>query len=133
MRLTGPGVWDLKRAFADFWNLNRRSRFGPSERPLLLETASTWEPQMRFHRNVPRLMVFPIRGMYLEAMDRASRNIWMTWAYFIPDPDFVDTMTAGRAARGRRPPADPAEVQPRRGRLDLARVLLPSCWTRACG
>ena len=90
--ITGPGVWDLKRAFADFWNLNRRKRFGPSERPLLLETASTWEPQMRFHRNVPRLMVFPIRGMYLEAMDRASKNIWMTCAYFIPDQDFVDTM-----------------------------------------
>ncbi len=47
---------------------------------------------MRFHRNVPRLMVFPIRGMYLEAMDRASRNIWMTCAYFIPDQDFVDAM-----------------------------------------
>ena len=85
-------MWDLKRAFADFWNLNRRRRFGPSERPLLLETASTWEPQVRFHRNVPRLMVFPIRGMYLEAMDRASKNIWMTCAYFIPDQDFVDAM-----------------------------------------
>ncbi|MBF4769332.1 phosphatidylserine/phosphatidylglycerophosphate/cardiolipin synthase family protein [Nocardioides agariphilus] len=95
--ITGPGVWDLKRAFADFWNLNRRKRFGPSERPLLLETASTWEPQMRFHRNVPRLMVFPIRGMYLEAMDRASKNIWMTCAYFIPDQDFVDAMV--KAAR----------------------------------
>ena len=47
---------------------------------------------MRFHRNVPRLMVFPIRGMYLEAIDRASRNIWMTCAYFIPDQDFVDAM-----------------------------------------
>jgi cardiolipin synthase A/B len=99
VRITGPGVWDLKRAFADFWNLNRRKRLGPSERPLLLETASTWEPQMRFHRNVPRLMVFPIRGMYLEAMDRASRNIWMTCAYFIPDQDFVDTMTRA-AERG---------------------------------
>jgi cardiolipin synthase len=92
VRVTGPGVWDLKRAFADFWNLNRRKRFGPSERPLLLETASTWEPQIRFHRNVPRLMVFPIRGMYLEAINRASRNIWMTCAYFIPDQDFVDAM-----------------------------------------
>ena len=72
VRITGPGVWDLKRAFADFWNLNRRHRFRPSERPLLLETASTWEPQIRFHRNVPRLWMFPIRGMYLEAIDRAS-------------------------------------------------------------
>jgi cardiolipin synthase len=60
VRITGPGVWDLKRAFADFWNLNRRRRFGTSERPLLLETASAWEPQIRFHRNVPRLWMFTI-------------------------------------------------------------------------
>ena len=40
VRITGPGVWDLKRTFADFWNLNRRRRLGHSERPLLLETAS---------------------------------------------------------------------------------------------
>src|SRR5205085_7028248 len=26
VRISGPGVWDLKRAFADFWNLNRRKR-----------------------------------------------------------------------------------------------------------
>ncbi len=29
VRITGPGVWDLKRAFADFWNLNRRHRLAP--------------------------------------------------------------------------------------------------------
>ena len=92
VRITGPVVWDLKRAFADFWNLNRRKRFGPSERPLLLETASTWEPQMRFHRNVPRLWMFPIRGMYLEAIARAAYSIKITQAYFIPDQDFVDAL-----------------------------------------
>jgi cardiolipin synthase len=93
VRVTGPGVWDLKRAFADFWNLNRRRLFGASERPLLLETASTWEPTIRFHRNVPRLWMFPIRAMYLEAIARASRNIWITTAYFLPDPDFADALT----------------------------------------
>lgn len=92
VRITGPGVWDLKRAFADFWNLHRRRLLRHSERPLLLETASTWEPQMRFHRNLPRLWMFPIRGMYIEAINRASRNIWLTHAYFIPDPDFVDAL-----------------------------------------
>jgi cardiolipin synthase len=92
VRITGPGVWDLKRAFADFWNLNRRRRIRHSERPLLLETASTWEPKIRFHRNVPRLWMFPIRSMYLEAINRSSRNVWMTHAYFIPDQDFVDAM-----------------------------------------
>jgi cardiolipin synthase len=99
LRITGPGVWDLKRAFADFWNLNRRRLLGASARPLLLETASTWEPRIRFHRNVPRLWMFPIRAMYLEAINRASRNVWMTHAYFIPDQDFVDAMK-GAARRG---------------------------------
>jgi cardiolipin synthase len=99
VRITGPGVWDLKRAFADFWNLNRRRRIRASERPLLLETASTWEPTIRFHRNVPRLWMFPIRAMYLEAINRASRNVWMTCAYFIPDQDFVDALTTA-ARRG---------------------------------
>jgi cardiolipin synthase A/B len=78
VRITGPAVWDLKRAFADFWNLNRRRRFRASERPLLLETASTWEPTIRFHRNVPRLWMFPIRSMYLEAITRAGTNVWLT-------------------------------------------------------
>jgi cardiolipin synthase A/B len=98
LRITGPGVWDLKRAFADFWNLNRRRRIRASERPLLLETASTWEPTIRTHRNVPRLWMFPIRSMYLEAFARASRNIWMTTAYFLPDQDLVDALVeaAGR-------------------------------------
>ncbi|MEJ7775655.1 MAG: phospholipase D-like domain-containing protein [Nocardioidaceae bacterium] len=99
VRITGPGVWDLKRAFADFWNLNRRRRIRASERPLLLETASTWEPHIRFQRNIPRLWMFPIRAMYIEAINRASRNVWMTQAYFIPDQDFVDAMKAA-AGRG---------------------------------
>ena len=93
VRITGAGVWDLKRAFADFWNLNRRRRLGHSERPLLLETASTWEPRIRVQRNVPRLWMFPIRSMYIEAINRASRNVWMTQAYFLPDQDFVDAVT----------------------------------------
>jgi cardiolipin synthase len=99
LRLTGPGVWDLKRAFADFWNLNRRRRIGVSERPLLLETSSTWESRIRLHRNVPRLWMFPIRSMYIEAINRSSKNVWMTHAYFIPDQDFVDAMNAA-AQRG---------------------------------
>jgi cardiolipin synthase len=98
-RITGPGVWDLKRAFADFWNLHRRKRLRRSERPLLLETASHWETQIRFHRNVPRLWMFPIRSMYLEAINRSTNNVWLTHAYFIPDQDFVDTLKDA-AARG---------------------------------
>ena len=99
IRLTGPAVWDLKRAFADFWNLNRRRLLGQSERPLLLETTAAWEPRVRVHRNVPRLWMFPIRGMYLEAINRAGRNIWLTQAYFLPDQDLVDALVVA-AQRG---------------------------------
>jgi cardiolipin synthase A/B len=59
---------------------------------LLLETAADWEPRIRVHRNVPRLWMFPIRSMYLEAVARASHHIWMTHAYFIPDTNFVDAI-----------------------------------------
>nr|WP_246283982.1 phospholipase D-like domain-containing protein [Nocardioides perillae] len=99
VRITGPGVGDLTRAFADFWNLHRRRRLGHSEPPLLLESASTWDPRIRIHRNVPRLWMFPIRSVYLEAIHRASSRIWLTQAYFLPDQDFVDALKAA-ALRG---------------------------------
>jgi cardiolipin synthase A/B len=92
LRITGPGVVDLKRAFADFWNLNRRKRLGISQPPLLIEAPTAWEATIRFHRNVPRLWMFPIRAMYLEAINRASTNLWLTTAYFLPDQDFVDAL-----------------------------------------
>jgi cardiolipin synthase len=103
-RITGPGVWDLSRAFADFWNLHRSKprllrRARRDEPPMLLSTASSWEPRIRVHRNIPRLWMFPIRGMYIEAINRAQRNVWMTHAYFIPDENFVDSLIDA-ASRG---------------------------------
>ena len=37
--------------------------------------------------------------MYIEAINRATRNIWLTQAYFIPDTDFVGALEAA-ARRG---------------------------------
>ena len=90
---------DLKRAFADFWNLHREKRFRPDESPMLVTASTEWEPRIRVHRNVPRLWMFPIRAMYIEAINRAQRNIWLTVAYFLPDEDFVDTLVLA-ARRG---------------------------------
>jgi cardiolipin synthase len=99
-RITGPGVQDLARAFADFWNLHRDKKFRRSEPPMLMSAKpAEWESRIRFHRNVPRLWMFPIRSMYIEAINRAQRNVWMTVAYFIPDENFVDTLVAA-ARRG---------------------------------
>ncbi|MBZ5736295.1 phospholipase D-like domain-containing protein [Nocardioides sp. TRM66260-LWL] len=92
VRVTGPPVIDLERAFADLWNLNRRSALRTRHRPLLVQTPAEWEPHIRLQRNIPRMWMFPIRAMYLEAINRASRNVWITTAYFLPDQDFADAL-----------------------------------------
>ena len=41
------------------------------------------------HRNVPSQLIYPIRGMYLEAIDRARERVSITQPYFIPDRELV--------------------------------------------
>jgi cardiolipin synthase len=88
LRVEGPAVWDLENAFIDFWNMQRTPTVG-ALRPL---ASAGWQPQIRAHRNVPRQLMFPIRGMYLEAIDRAQRTIDITAAYFIPDRDILGAL-----------------------------------------
>ena len=81
VRLRGPSVWDFENAFIDFWNMHCEGTL-----PRLAETGTkVWEPRIKVHRNIPRMLIFPIRAMYLEAIDRAQHHIYMTQAYFIPD------------------------------------------------
>jgi cardiolipin synthase len=94
-RITGPSVWDLENAFIDLWNLRR----DPGSPTLDSDRHAGWEPRIRVHRNAPRRLVFPIRNMYLEAFDRASRRITLTHAYFIPDRDILNGLLAA-AERG---------------------------------
>ena len=94
-RLTGDIVWDVHNAFIDYWNLAAGRR-----RSMLPDVgAPSWQPNLRIHRNVPRNMVYPIRGMYLEAIDRASDHIYLTHAYLIPDEDMLNALTRS-AKRG---------------------------------
>ncbi len=94
VRLRGPVVAELEFAFVDHWNA------GPGgHRPLLHVPARVWEPRIRVHRNLPRYMVYPIRNMYLDAIDRATERVLLTHAYFIPDPDLTRSLLQA-AARG---------------------------------
>ncbi len=95
VRITGPSVWELQNAFVDFWNLHRGRR-----RPRLDDPGATlWEPRIRTARNVPEQLVFPIRSMYLDAIDRARHHVYLTQAYFIPDRDVLAGLLAA-AHRG---------------------------------
>lgn len=90
VRLEGPAVLELGNAFADFWNMHKR----PGQPELASPLGRAWESRIRVHRNVPRLRVYPIRNMYLEAIDKAADRIWLTHAYLIPDDDLVAALVA---------------------------------------
>lgn len=93
LRVEGPATWELKNAFVDFWNEHRRHRH-----PELLDAGiKDWEPRIRAAQNAPSRMLFPVRGLYLEAMDRAEHHIYITQAYFIPDREILNALvTAAR-------------------------------------
>ncbi|MDA0567913.1 phospholipase D-like domain-containing protein [Streptomonospora sp. S1-112] len=93
LRISGPSVWELENAFRDFWNMLRTD-----DQPTIADTGThEWTASIRAHRNVPEQLVYPIRGMYLEAIDRAHTHIYITQAYFIPDREILAALV--RAAR----------------------------------
>ncbi|CAM3554299.1 cardiolipin synthase B [Isoptericola cucumis] len=95
LRLVGPSTWELRNAFVDMWN-----RWRSPHQPLLQDVGSQlWMPRLRAARNAPSELVFPIRGIYLDAIDRACSHIYITQAYFIPDEDIQAALLAA-AARG---------------------------------
>ncbi|MDO5736173.1 MAG: phospholipase D-like domain-containing protein [Propionibacteriaceae bacterium] len=86
-RIVGPGVSELENTFMDFWNLHVR---GNRLQKLPDDLRRSWGSRLRVQSNMPKLRVFPIRNMYLQAIDRASERIWLTHAYLIPDEDLVN-------------------------------------------
>jgi cardiolipin synthase len=95
LRVEGPAVWELDNAFVDFWNAHRR----PHHPELEDRGAQSWDSRIQAARNSPSSMLFPVRGAYINAMDRARRNVYITQGYFIPDPEFLEAML-GAARRG---------------------------------
>ena len=92
-RFAGDMVVELENAFVDYWN------HYCGEPALPQPKRRTWSRDMRVHRNLPADMVYPIRNMYLEAIDRASERIWLTTAYLIPDDAFARSLV-NAAQRG---------------------------------
>lgn len=90
LRLTGSSVWDLRQAFANVWNDH-----APATAPKIPHTApQVWEPRIRAVNNIPANLVYPIRGVYLDAINRAQDHIYVTMAYFIPDQQILRALTA---------------------------------------
>jgi cardiolipin synthase A/B len=81
VRVRGDTAREVDNAFVDFWNAHRTGdlpKIVPDEK-------RDWNPAVRVRRNDPYMRIFPIREMYLEAIDRANHHIYLTHAYFVPD------------------------------------------------
>ena len=81
LRIRGKEVRELENAFIDFWNTHRTADLPKIPQP----GERAWNSHLVLHRNDPYLRIFPIRAVYLEAIDRAHKNIYLTHAYFVPD------------------------------------------------
>jgi cardiolipin synthase len=83
IKIEGPDALELESVCIDFWNMYRKRR---RNLPVLTDTHKRdWDPLIVVHRNDPHLLVFPIRNSYLEAINRATKHIYLTHGYFIPD------------------------------------------------
>lgn len=94
LRIHGPIASDLAATFIDFWNNNRTSQPAIDQCP-----KRTWSGAIAIHRNDPARLLFPIRGMYLDAIERAQHHIYLTHAYFIPDRVILNALISA-AQRG---------------------------------
>ncbi|WP_417218173.1 phospholipase D-like domain-containing protein [Arthrobacter sp.] len=88
LRIQGPATWELRQAFLDVWN----TAYGRPE--IGHEPPRTWDPHLLAANNMPSHLVYPIRGLYLDAINRASDHIYITTAYFIPDQQILDALCA---------------------------------------
>lgn len=94
LRIVGPAAEDLAQSFVDFWN-----RFTRKRQHITKHHQRHFDPTITLRGTNAMRLVFPIRDMYMEAFDRAQSHIMLTNAYFIPDHDVLESLTAA-AARG---------------------------------
>ena len=81
IRIEGHDAREVENDLVDFWNTHRT----PDLPELPSAGDRSWNSATVFRRNDPDMRIFPIRAMYLEAIDRANERIYLTHAYFIPD------------------------------------------------
>lgn len=94
LRATGPAAAQLAQVFADFWNSQ-----SPPERRVARHYPRRFDPLFVPYTNNAARVAFPIRDMYISAIDRAEHHIHLTNAYFIPDRVLLARLTAA-ARRG---------------------------------
>jgi cardiolipin synthase A/B len=89
LSLRGPGATELARAFIGFWN-----RFSPAHEQITRQYHHPFDAFMTISQNEAMRASFPIRDMYIAAIDQAEHSILLTTAYFVPDHMLIDALKA---------------------------------------
>ncbi len=90
----GPAAMDLAQSFVDFWN-----RFCRRRNRITAYFPRPFDPTFSLLGNDTMRLTFPIRDMYINAIDRAQHHIYLTNAYFVPDHILLQALEDA-AARG---------------------------------
>jgi cardiolipin synthase len=94
MSLRGPAAAALARAFIGFWN-----RFCPAHEQITPRYHHQFDALITVSQNQAMRLSFPIRDMYIAAIDEAEQSILLTTAYFVPDHMLLDALK-GAVKRG---------------------------------
>jgi cardiolipin synthase A/B len=94
LRLRGPAAAELFHAFIDSWN-----RLSVPHEQIARRYPRQFDPSIVVRANDALQLTFPIRDMYLEAIDRAERTILLSNASFVPDRSMFAALQAA-VARG---------------------------------
>ena len=94
VRVRGEEAARLGQAFIDFWN-----RQGDDVTPIDWQLGRGLDPRLHHRTNDAKRMLFPIRDMYVDIIDRAQQRVLITNAYFIPDRVLRQAL-CNAAARG---------------------------------
>ncbi|MFI5265990.1 MAG: phosphatidylserine/phosphatidylglycerophosphate/cardiolipin synthase family protein [Chloroflexota bacterium] len=91
LRIDGPNAADLAMHFADFWNGHV-----PEGERISRHYRRHFDPLIHVEGNNASQLTFPIRDMYIEAIDTAEACIRLTSAYFVPDSGIIASLLKAR-------------------------------------
>jgi len=94
LRIKGPATAHLAQSFIDFWN-----QHAPNKDHISRHFPRRFDPFINLRGTSALRLTFPIRDMYIEAIDKAEHSILLSNAYFVPDHALLDALKAA-AQRG---------------------------------
>ncbi len=87
--LHGPVAAELAMSFIAFWN-----RFCPANERITQRYHRSVDSRIVVSQNEAMRLSFPIRDLYIAAIDRAEQFIFLTTAYFVPDRILLEALKA---------------------------------------